>query len=204
MIFDKPLQRDAPKAPPPPAQAPAMGKPFSAQSAVFSLDAWILDWVTRVLKRWRLETFAPTIAWLISTYAQNPFFLWLAVSALWALAGLIGGTGYVFGALFVNYVLIAVHLLKMSIGSSLLGFAMLGGGITLFAIGWVRASRWHPYAFGFLEIGMGVGISLEGFRDAQSDYAALFALIGGAFTAIDGCQRIADAKDRQTLPASSG
>jgi hypothetical protein len=206
MIIDKPPPREPPKAPPPPAQAPLLGKPFEPQLAFSSqgFDAGFQDWVTRLLKSWGLETIAPATTLLISTYARNPLLLFYTISGLLALAGAVFSASYAIGALFVNYVLVAVQLLQVSIGGSILGFAVLAGGMWLFAVGWVSASRWHPVAFGFLEMIMGVGASLGGFSEAQSEFAALFALIGGVFTVIDGCQRVADAKDRKTSPVSSG
>jgi hypothetical protein len=202
MIIDEPPQREPPKAPPPPAQAPSLGKPFEPLSPFSSLgsDAGDQDWVTRLLKSWGLEWIAPATTRLISFYDRNPLFLLYTVGVLL----LVPSASYAIGALFVNYVLIAVQLLKVSIGGSLLGLAALGVGMLLFAAGWVSASRWHPLAFGWLEMVMGVFASLGGFREAPSQFAALFVLIGGVFTVIDGCQRVADAKDRKTSPASSG
>jgi hypothetical protein len=58
------------------------------------------------------------------------------------------------------------------------------------AEGWVRLGRWFPRPFGLWEMGMGLGLTFFGFRDAIDDFSAFFALIGGLLTITDGRQRL--------------
>jgi len=67
----------------------------------------------------------------------------------------------------------------------------------------VALSQFRPLAFGILEAGAGLGIAIFGFKDAHG-YNAVFALIGGVLTMVDGGQRIlARIRARESADAAS-
>jgi hypothetical protein len=157
--------------------------------------AWLTRQIDRLLERMRAPPVLRTaIKSLINTGTQNPLLLipWLSMlySMGAAAAGAAVAAGIFVGKGIVVLIPLAVHWLKGSIEGDLTGQLVLCAGLVATAEIWVRVSRWHPFLFGLVEMGIGLGVAFFGFRDTQNEFAAFFALIGGAFTIIDGRQRM--------------
>jgi hypothetical protein len=160
-----------------------------------------LDWFIEPIDRWLERMGAPAalrtlIDLSIKSLAANPVLLFTLASGIYAAgAGIIFavcGFGYAVGKAIIAFVPLAIHGLKDFADGSYLGKIVIGVVLLLGAMAWVRANRSYSYFLGGFETGMGVAIALSGFTTTENDVAALFALIGGAFTIIDGLQKMND------------
>ena len=136
-----------------------------------------------------------TIRYLVVSWiTQNPFLvLWLLSGVYSIVAATFGAaiaTGLFVGKGIVVLIPVTVHWLKGSIDGNLPGQLLFIACLAATAEVWVRVSSWNPFIFGLIELSMGLGVAFFGFRDPQNEYAAFFALVGGAFTVIDGRQRM--------------
>jgi hypothetical protein len=160
-----------------------------------SLEAWLTQHIDRLLTHMRAPAPLRTaIRSLVSSCAQNPPLLVPWLSAIYSIGAIAVGAavaaGVFVGKAIVVLIPLAVHWLKGSIEDNPTGQLLLCAGLVAIAEIWVRMSRWHPFLFGLVEMGIGLGVAFFGFRDTLNEFAAFFALIGGAFTIIDGRQRM--------------